>query len=1822
MTRKGAERSYRVRTEDGVVQEMSQQEMSEMVRRSMERAKGWNGNSASVSAIASDGPGASLSLTSSTMTTPKTTTSLQQQQQQQKRFHFGSPSSRQQSSSSSYHNNYHKHRHLEYRDDINDGGGGGGGLLPNMQSYSDHHQKHNHYHLSSTSLRAAGGGGSVTLSRDPPESPAHEQRRRRMDPETTASSQVQMEKAGTTITTKEPSLPASTTNNNGKSQPRHHHSQKHDPHGYTVVTQKDGKKVMSQAEINDLVKKSIFKARMQAACQQQQLQLQQQQQQQPAALSASVTAAAAAASRPGSRGAAQLATPLTVPSLTLSTAPSSVPVGLQPDPSKNQDDDESHKDNDDDGNNHPPRSLSSSSSSSSKSRHSQKQQRRELTTPSPIVVESASSSEYRREPLSQSGTRTPPDDNVVVDDDDNNNKKQKTALRARSNNDSHQQHHRKYVNSVNHPYEVVDLADYHHDNNHDDDNDLDPHWDAPAQLPASSLRSASQSMQPSRPQLSVTVPSPGSAATIMALRSISDSLRLAEDTLHQPPDDDNSLVNSEAYQAALSQEVLAKVDHAARLWLANAQLQQQQQQQQEDSSKRSQSESERQHHNYDHDGDGEDDNDQVDLGLDPVESIREMQRTPKQVTDLTQVPTHQESDHDSAAAHSRQRLTPEYLMGGVEEALSRDNAEARINLMMQKQPSKQPRHATPEFCMMGQDGQHPSGDGEYNGHDSNNSSLAIKKEESSALATAKIAKARASKPISSEANALIKAADLKRILNDRGTPHSSGTENDPFVITEPVSVDDLDEASKCAAITSKSPLAVRSNSSPICIGRIEEDSEFEDLSERISAATPFASGSKVETDEESSSRHYRKKNVVPEKENESHDEKEDDKGKGTDVKTECTDAEDQPYSKQESSRRSDREPNGIGPRWSQDSGTVSRQSSPTMTTESGPVEKVPRSYDQDSNRSDTTKNAPQSKEFGATHSDIEEIVQTSIDKAQQSAREQVKEIIKDSKKREHGRLEICSSDGVQAYLAQQELLEVVEESMRRAKSSAQDEIANLVKDSMRMARESAQEEIRVLVEQAMRRARETTAQEVTDIVREAFQRAREESDTASRSLRTSSTLSTTGTNDNSRGRGKPSSRSRENSITRTNRSRENSVTRTPSGNADRNGLAKIKESPALKQGSPDSDSSIQRQSANGLRVLVENDGEAVAPHAEVQSPESDPIERSRRGVVEGESKGQEKTADTSEAKLFTTMGKSPPLPEAGKSNRTTARDSKRFERGEKKPGDETGDDVAENFVLKSDAGIPLAEIGKTLESPAHSFDGNVDMTPQDEAQLRRNQTPIVVVPSIDVNGDDLQSVGEQSLTVAVKGLDPQQRKKIEQTAFSLLDYDASKEMSNPRKKKEKMHDFISYDASKEMDSPKHTTKPKNMLSINTQAIHYREKNRIQRAMSVSPMTEASVFQDNFELKKLEFGPTKLDADRVERRRATSRRLRPPTQGIDQDTDEEWQGEPFVRSDKTKPPSLRRKKAPAALGGKVPPLHSSGKSFVTSPLSPPAASIFSKVSSLSRSVDDRSHERYSVLSAEKNDSETVVTDEFLAKIASKKGTKITTKELNRMIQTTNPIQPPTISPPSMPPTAEKIPEHESEAERMPATPEPPKPALKEQTSEKRASSERRLTFSDRASVNDSKSVSSARAQQRSGFCVSLMELLHLEDLEAEPDYIEDCRGSSRASPPPRTNRPSSTSASRPNSSRSVRQAPASAFSPASVFTPASNWLDSMVEDMDSVAGGDGSSIDFETDGTTTFDENSLMSDSFSKTEYSDEGTTVVDDNSFNAGWWGSRNPGRK
>jgi len=882
-----------------------------------------------------------------------------------------------------------------------------------------------------------------------------------------------------------------------------------------------------------------------------------------------------------------------------------------------------------------------------------------------------------------------------------------------------------------------------------------------------------------------------------------------------------------------------------------------------------------------------------------------------------------------------------------------------------------------------------------------------------------------------------------------------------------------------------------------------------------------------------------------------------------------------------------------------------------MTTESGPVEKVARSYDQPSSRSDAQKNAPLSKSFGATDSDIEEIVQTSIDKAQQSAREQVKEIIKDSKKKEHGRLEICSSDSVQAYLAQQELLEVVEESMRRAKSSAQDEIANLVKDSMRMARESAQEEIRVLVEQAMRRARETTAQEVTDIVREAFQRAREESDTASRSLRTSSTLSTNGTNDNSRGRGKPS-----------NQSRENSITRNPSVNADRNGLAKIKESSSLKQGSPVGDSSIQRQSVNGLRVLVENDGEAVAPHAKVQSPESDPIERSRRGVMEGEPKGPEKTAEPLGAKFSSTMGKSPPLPEAGKSNRTTAGASKRFESGESDPGDQKGDDVAENFVLKSDAGIPLAEIGKTLESPAHSFDGNADLTPQDETELSRNQTPIVVVPSIDVNGDDLQSVSEQSLTVAVKGLDPQQRKKIEQTAFSLLDYDASKEMENPRKKKEKMRDFISYDASKEMDSPKHTINPKNMLSINTQAGFYTEKNRITRAMSVSPMTEASVFQDNFELKRLEFGSTKLDADRVERRRATSRRLRSSTQGVDHDTDEEWQGEPYVRSDKAKPPSLRRKKAPGAQGDKVPPLHSSGKSFVPPPLSPPAASIFSKVSSLSRSVDDRSHGRYSVFSAEKNESETVVTDEFLAKIASKKGTKITTKELNRMIQTTNPSQPPTTSPPSMPTAAEEIPEHESKTEKMPASSEPPKPALREQTLKKKAASERKLTFSDRASVNDSKSVSSARAQQRSGFCVSLMELLHLEDLEAEPDYIEDCRGSSRASPPPRTNRPSTTSASRPNSTRSVRQAPASAFSPASVFTPASNWLDSMVEDMDSVAGGDGSSIDFETDGTTTFDENSLMSDSFSKTEYSDEVTTVVDDNSFNAGWWGSRSPGRK
>jgi len=124
-----------------------------------------------------------------------------------------------------------------------------------------------------------------------------------------------------------------------------------------------------------------------------------------------------------------------------------------------------------------------------------------------------------------------------------------------------------------------------------------------------------------------------------------------------------------------------------------------------------------------------------------------------------------------------------------------------------------------------------------------------------------------------------------------------------------------------------------------------------------------------------------------------------------------------------------------------------------------------------------------------TERDIAELVQHSMDKAQKSAREEVKDMLKDSRRKKDS-IEIVSADGQKRVLSQREIADLVTESMRKARETAQEEIANLVKDSVRVARESAREEIQNMVQESMLRARESAQKEMSEIVRESLQKAR------------------------------------------------------------------------------------------------------------------------------------------------------------------------------------------------------------------------------------------------------------------------------------------------------------------------------------------------------------------------------------------------------------------------------------------------------------------------------------------------------------------------------------------------------------------------------------------------------------------------------------------------------------------------------------------------------------------------------------------------------------
>jgi hypothetical protein len=123
-----------------------------------------------------------------------------------------------------------------------------------------------------------------------------------------------------------------------------------------------------------------------------------------------------------------------------------------------------------------------------------------------------------------------------------------------------------------------------------------------------------------------------------------------------------------------------------------------------------------------------------------------------------------------------------------------------------------------------------------------------------------------------------------------------------------------------------------------------------------------------------------------------------------------------------------------------------------------------------------------------TNDDIEKIVHVSMDKAQQSARDAIQELLQESK-RHKNKIEIKTSEGYK-MLTQDEITEIVKDSMKQAREAAQREISELVKDSMRQARESAQAEINELVQESMRRARESAKKEMSDIVKESLMNAR------------------------------------------------------------------------------------------------------------------------------------------------------------------------------------------------------------------------------------------------------------------------------------------------------------------------------------------------------------------------------------------------------------------------------------------------------------------------------------------------------------------------------------------------------------------------------------------------------------------------------------------------------------------------------------------------------------------------------------------------------------
>jgi hypothetical protein len=142
------------------------------------------------------------------------------------------------------------------------------------------------------------------------------------------------------------------------------------------------------------------------------------------------------------------------------------------------------------------------------------------------------------------------------------------------------------------------------------------------------------------------------------------------------------------------------------------------------------------------------------------------------------------------------------------------------------------------------------------------------------------------------------------------------------------------------------------------------------------------------------------------------------------------------------------------------------------------------------------KHAENTESDGRAISDheIERIVNVSMGKAQQSAREEIQGMLHESK-RHKDMIGVKTADGYN-YVTQDEITAIVKESMQKAKEAAQQEIAELVRESMRQARESAQAEIAELLQDSICRARESAKKEMSDIVKESLRQTRADDSTA------------------------------------------------------------------------------------------------------------------------------------------------------------------------------------------------------------------------------------------------------------------------------------------------------------------------------------------------------------------------------------------------------------------------------------------------------------------------------------------------------------------------------------------------------------------------------------------------------------------------------------------------------------------------------------------------------------------------------------------------------